>query len=235
MTDSHGDLRETVARANNDLAEAGLVVQAFGNASQADRQSGVFAIKPSGIPCRDVTGEDIVVVALDNGAVVWGRNRPSSDTPTHRAIYNGLESVGGVVHTHSTFATAWAQARRSIPCLGTTHADHFYGPVPLTRDLDPAEIEGDYEANTGRVIVEMYASGNLNPEEAPGALVASHGPFAWGRSAFEAVRMAAGMELIAQLATHTLAIRPDLSPLEGPLLDRHFHRKHGPMAYYGQP
>lgn len=235
MTDSHAELRDTVARANNDLAKAGLVVQAFGNASQADRDSGVFAIKPSGIPCREVTSDDIVVVALDDGGVVWGENRPSSDTPTHRVIYNGLASAGGVAHTHSRYATAWAQARRPIPCLGTTHADHFCGSVPVTRDLDHAEIEGDYEASTGRVIVEMYAPGGLDPDETPGALVASHGPFAWGKSADEAVRMSAAIELIAQLASDTLAIRPDVSPIAGPLLERHFHRKHGPTAYYGQP
>lgn len=229
------DLRRTVARANNEIAEAGLVVHAFGNASQVDRDAGVFAIKPSGIACRDVTGEDIVVVALDDGRVVSGENRPSSDTPTHRAIYNGIDAAGGVTHTHSRYATAWAQARLAIPCLGTTHADHFRGAVPITRTLTGEEIENDYEANTGRVIVEMYTSGGLDADEAPGALVASHGPFAWGPTATASVRMASAIELIAELATNTLAIRPGQEPVEDALLDRHFTRKHGPLAYYGQP
>jgi L-ribulose-5-phosphate 4-epimerase len=224
-----------VARANNAIADAGLVVHAFGNASQVDRDAGVFAIKPSGIPCRQVSGDDIVVVSLHDGEVVWGANRPSSDTPTHRAIYNGIETTGGVVHTHSLYATAWAQARLPIPCLGTTHADHFRGPVPVTRPLSADEVAGDYEANTGRVIVEMYQPGGLSPDQAPGALVASHGPFAWGESATAAVEMAAAIELVAELATHTLAIRSDQPALEDHLLDRHFGRKHGPMAYYGQP
>jgi len=235
MTGGHSELRGAVALANNAIADAGLVVHAFGNASQVDRDAGVFAIKPSGIPCRQVSGDDIVVVSLDDGGVVWGDNRPSSDTPTHRAIYHGIETAGGVVHTHSMYATAWAQARLSIPCLGTTHADHFRGAVPVTRPLSAEEVAGDYEANTGRVIVEMYQPGGLRPDEAPGALVASHGPFAWGEHAIAAVEMAAAIELVAELATHTLAIRSDQPGLEDHLLDRHFGRKHGPMAYYGQP
>jgi L-ribulose-5-phosphate 4-epimerase len=235
MSGDHAELRQIVARANNDVASAGLVVHAFGNASQVDRDSGVFAIKPSGIPCEDVTAEEVVVVALDDGAVVWGGNRPSSDTPTHRALFNGMDEVGGVVHTHSRFATAWAQARLAIPCLGTTHADHFRGAVPVTRPLSDDEISGDYEANTGRVIVDMYGPGGLDPDDAPGALVASHGPFAWGPDAAAAVKMAAAMEVIAELALHTLAIEPGRPPIEEALLERHFSRKHGPLAYYGQP
>jgi L-ribulose-5-phosphate 4-epimerase len=235
MSGDHAELRQIVARANNDVASAGLVVHAFGNASQVDRDSGVFAIKPSGIPCEDVTAEEVVVVALDDGAVVWGGNRPSSDTPTHRALFNGMDEVGGVVHTHSRFATAWAQARLAIPCLGTTHADHFRGAVPVTRPLSDDEISGDYEANTGRVIVEMYGPGGLDPDDAPGALVASHGPFAWGPDAAAAVKMAAAIEVIAELALHTLAIEPGRPPIEEALLERHFSRKHGPLAYYGQP
>lgn len=235
MSEQHRDLRSAVAAANQQIASAGLVVQAFGNASQIDRDAGVFAIKPSGIPCREVTGDDIVVVALDDGGVVWGDNRPSSDTPTHRAIYNGIENAGGVAHTHSRFATAWAQAVQPIPCLGTTHADHFRGPVPVTRRLERDEVEGDYEHNTGRVIVGMYGPGGLDPDEAPGALVASHGPFAWGADAAAAVNMAAAIELMAELALHTLVISPDQVPVDEPLLDRHFTRKHGPLAYYGQP
>jgi L-ribulose-5-phosphate 4-epimerase len=235
MSGEHAELRRIVAKANNDVAAAGLVIHAFGNASQVDRDAGIFAIKPSGIPCEDVTAEDVVVVALDDGAVVWGDNRPSSDTPTHRALFNGIDEVGGVVHTHSRFATAWAQARVAIPCLGTTHADHFKGPVPVTRTLSNDEISGDYEANTGRVIVEMYGPGGLDPDDAPGALVASHGPFAWGPDAAAAVKMAAAMEVIAELALHTLAIDAGRSSIEEALLERHFSRKHGPLAYYGQP
>jgi L-ribulose-5-phosphate 4-epimerase len=235
MTDDHANLRRLVARANNEIAQAGLVVHAFGNAGQVDRHAGVFAIKPSGIPCEDVTADDVVVVGLGDGEVVWGERRPSSDTPTHRAIFNGLDTIGGVVHTHSRFATAWAQARLPIPCLGTTHADHFRGPIPVTRPLSTDEIESDYEANTGRVIVEMYGPDGLHTEEAPGALVASHGPFAWGHDASVAVEMAAAIELIAELAAHTLAIAPGRDQIEDELLDRHFSRKHGPMAYYGQP
>lgn len=235
MTGSHDELRAAAARANNEVAAAGLVVHAFGNASQVDRRAGVFAIKPSGIPCEEVTADDMVVVDLDDGEIVWGENRPSSDTPTHRAIYLGIDVTGGVAHTHSPFATAWAQAQLPIPCLGTTHADHFRGPVPVTRPLEAYEIHGDYEANTGSVIVEMYQPGRLRPDEAPGALVASHGPFAWGDSASDAVRNAGAIELIAKLAFHTLALRPDQPPVEEPLRERHFSRKHGPMAYYGQP
>jgi L-ribulose-5-phosphate 4-epimerase len=235
MTEGHAELREAVALANQAIAAAGLVVHAFGNASQVDRDTGVFAIKPSGIPCREVTGDDIVVVSLDDGEVVWGGKRPSSDTPTHRAIYNGIDSVGGVVHTHSIYATAWAQARLPIPCLGTTHADHFHGPIPVTRPLSPEEVEGEYEINTGRVIVELYQTGGLRPDDAPGALVASHGPFAWGEDASAAVEMASAIELVAELAIHTLAIRSDQPAIEQHLQDRHFGRKHGPMAYYGQP
>lgn len=235
MTDEYSDLRRDVSQANNELAAAGLVVAAFGNASGVDRAAGVFAIKPSGIPCRQVTGDDIVVVSLDDGKVVWGENRPSSDTPTHRAIYRGLEAVGGVVHTHSFFATSWAQARTPIPCLGTTHADHFRGPVPVTRPLTADETDGDYETNTGAVIVEMYDDGGLDPDETPGALVASHGPFAWAARPSSAVDVAVAMELIARLATQTLAISPGQDPINDSLLDRHFSRKHGPLAYYGQP
>ncbi len=235
MTEPFLGLRGEVAAANNQIAEAGLVAHAFGNASQVDRDAGVFAIKPSGIPCRQVTGEDIVVLTLESGDAVWGANRPSSDTPTHRAIYNGLSDVGGVAHTHSLFATAWAQARLPIPCLGTTHADHFRGAVPVTRPMTDEEVQGEYEANTGAVIVEMFGPGGLNLEEVPGALVASHGPFTWGPTAGDAVTIAGALEMIAQLAIHTLSLSPVRTQIEPSLLERHFTRKHGPMAYYGQP
>jgi L-ribulose-5-phosphate 4-epimerase len=235
MTAAFGSLRQEVAEANHGLAAANLVVQAFGNASEVDRTEGVFAIKPSGIPCEAVTTEDIVVVSLENGDVIWGEHRPSSDTPTHREIYNGIDSAGGIVHTHSRYATAWAQARRPIPCLGTTHADHFRGAVPVTRELLAHEIESGYEASTGKVIVEMYGPEGLRPDEAPGALVASHGPFVWGADSRAAVNMAAAVELMAELALHTLALDPSRQPIDIALLDRHFNRKHGPLAYYGQP
>lgn len=235
MTAPFAELRRLVAEANHGIDAAGLVVQAFGNASQAERESGVFAIKPSGIPCRDVTPDDVVVISLESGDVVSGENRPSSDTPTHRAIYEGIDSVAGIAHTHSRFATAWAQAREPIPCLGTTHADHFRGQVPITRALSPEEIRGDYEVNTGKVIVEMYGPDGFDPVETPGALVASHGPFVWGETAHDAVDMAAAVELIAELASRTLTIRPDRTEIEAELADRHFTRKHGPLAYYGQP
>jgi L-ribulose-5-phosphate 4-epimerase len=235
MNDAFADLRLAAASANNEIAEAGLVLAAFGNASEVDRDAGVFAIKPSGIPCRDITASDIVVVALDDGSVVWGDNRPSADTPTHRVLYNGFAGLGGVVHTHSLYATAWAQARLPIPCLGTTHADHFNGPVPVTRPLTTEEIDGDYEANTGEVIVETYSAEGLDPLDAPGALVASHGPFVWAEDASAAVEMAMAVELIAHLAAETLAIAADRPPIEAALLGRHFSRKHGPLAYYGQP
>jgi L-ribulose-5-phosphate 4-epimerase len=234
VKDDFSDLRQAVALANNRLAEAGLVEASFGNASETDRIAGVFAIKPSGIPCGRVSAADVVIVSIEDGRVTWGDGRPSADTPTHLAIYRGLD-VGGVAHTHSPYATSWAQARRPIPCLGTTHADHFRGPIPVTRPLTSGEIAGDYEAMTGAVILELYGPGGLDPWEAPGALVASHGPFAWGETASAAVETAGAIELIAQFATGTLVVSPDQPPIEQPLLDRHFSRKHGPQAYYGQP
>jgi L-ribulose-5-phosphate 4-epimerase len=232
---SFAELRRAVARANNEVAAAGLVVHAFGNASGVDRENDVFAIKPSGVPCERVADDDVVVVSLSESNIVWGDKRPSSDTPTHRAIYLGLETVGGVVHTHSLYATAWAQARVAVPCLGTTHADHFRGSIPVTRPLIRSEIEGEYEANTGDVIVEMFNQQRLDPVDTPGALVASHGPFAWGYTPLAAVEIASAMELLARLASETLAINADVPPIEESLLERHFSRKHGPHAYYGQP
>lgn len=234
MGEPYSAVREAAAEANRALAAAGLVVAAFGNASQADRDQDVFAIKPSGIPCGEVTAANMVVLSLSEGELVWGDRRPSSDTPTHGVLYSALP-VGGVVHTHSVSATAWAQARRPIPCLGTTHADHFRGPIPVTRPLTAEEIAGDYEANTGRVIAELFDGGGFDPEETPGALVASHGPFVWGADASTAAATAAAVEVMADLASRTLAIEPSLGQIEEELLDRHFSRKHGPLAYYGQP
>jgi len=234
MSERHDELREQVAASNKELAAADLVIHAFGNVSQVDRGAGVFAIKPSGIPCHQVTARDIVVVSLEDGSVVAGDLKPSSDTPTHRILYQKLMDIGGVAHTHSRYATAWAQARLPIPCLGTTHADHFRGPVPVTRPLDEDEIRGDYEANTGHVIAELYGPEALDPQEAPGALVASHGPFVWADSGSGAVGIAGAVEYMAWLAAHTIAIQPNRPAIEPALVERHFGRKHGPLAYYGQ-
>jgi L-ribulose-5-phosphate 4-epimerase len=228
-------LREQVAEANRDLVAAGLVSMSFGNASGVDRDRGVLVIKPSGIPCDQIRPEDAVVVSLVDGKVVEGELRPSSDTPTHRALYRRFPTIGGIVHTHSPYATAWAQAGRSIPCLGTTHADHFAGDVPVTRSLRPEEILGDYEAQTGEVIVETFDRHDLDPLALPGVLVVSHGPFAWGSDPAEAVVNATGLEAVATLASRTLALAPDADPIACALANRHFSRKHGPDAYYGQP
>ena len=228
-------LREEVCRANRDLVAAGLVTLSFGNASGADRETGVMIIKPSGVDYAALRPEDMVAVRLADGAVVEGALRPSSDTPTHLELYRQFAGIGGVVHTHSPFASAWAQAQRPIPCLGTTHADHFGGAVPVTRALTDAEIDGDYERETGVVIVETFRSGGIDPLHVPAALVASHGPFAWGTDAADAVINAIALEAVAAMAHRTLAIDADVARIGEPLQHRHFARKHGPNAYYGQP
>ena len=232
---SHRELRRQAFEANRAIVEAGLVVLTFGNASAVDRAAGVLAIKPSGVPYGELGPEAMVVVDLDGGDVVDGSQRPSSDTPTHLVLYRAFASVGGVVHTHSPFATAWAQAARDLPCFGTTHADHFHGAVPVTRALRGEEIEGEYERATGEVIVETLASRGLDPLAVPAALVAGHGPFAWGADAAAAVENAVALEVVAASALRTEALRPDAAPIDQVLLDRHFLRKHGPSAYYGQP
>jgi L-ribulose-5-phosphate 4-epimerase len=228
-------LKEEVWRANRDLVEAGLVVHTWGNVSGADRGEGVMAIKPSGVDYDGLQPDDMVVLSLDTGAVVGGQLRPSSDTPSHLLLYQKFESVGGVVHTHSTYATSWAQACREIPCLGTTHADHFFGPVPLTRQLTPEEIERDYERNTGEVIVERFSEGDLNPKEFPGVLVPCHGPFAWGEDAKAALKNAIILEQVARTALQTVQLNPEIGQIPQALLNKHYMRKHGPDAYYGQP
>jgi L-ribulose-5-phosphate 4-epimerase len=228
-------LRRSVLAANRALVEAGLVVLTFGNVSGVDRDAGVMAIKPSGVAYDDLDEEAIVVVDLASGAPVEGGRRPSSDTPTHLVLYRHYESIGGIVHTHSPFATAWAQARRPIPCLGTTHADHFRGPVPVTRSLGADEVVGpDYEARTGDVIAETLDEFALDPLETPAVLVASHGPFAWGADADEAVENAVALEVVAAAAYRATRIAPDAAEIDDTLRDRHFLRKHGPTAYYGQ-
>jgi L-ribulose-5-phosphate 4-epimerase len=228
------DLRERVAAANRAIHDAGLVTLSFGNVSGVDRDKNVLVIKPSGVPYADLRGESMVVVDLDDGRVVDGTLRPSTDTPTHRLLYGENPTIGGVIHTHSPIATAWAQAGRPIPCLGTTHADHFRGSVPVSRPLRSDEIAGDYEWETGRVIVETLATVGRSAIEAPAVLVASHGPFAWGASPEAAVETAIALEAVADMAFRTLVIEASVSEIGEELLARHFDRKHGAGAYYGQ-
>lgn len=232
---AHSELRERVLDANRGIVEAGLVTLTFGNASAVDRSAGVMAIKPSGVSYDELRPGSIVVVDLGSGEVVDGAFKPSSDTPTHLALYRRFQTVGGVVHTHSASATAWAQAGRELPCFGTTHADHFHGSVPVTRDLTAEEIGADYEARTGDVIVETIEGLGLDPLEMPAVLVRSHGPFTWGRDEGEAVENATALEAVASIAVSSLALAPQLRPISPELLERHFRRKHGAGAYYGQP
>ena len=220
------ELRERVRAANQALVDAGLVVLAFGNASGADRDAGVVAIKPSGVNYRGLRPDDIVLVSLDDGTVVDGDLRPSSDTPAHLALYRLFPGIGGVVHTHSGYATAWAQAGRAIPCLGTTHADHFRGPVPVSRALRQDEIDGDYELNTGHAIVDTFRTDGIDPAEVPACLVERHGPFSWGDTPERAVENAIALEHIAAIAFHAMTLAPDLGPVPDPLRDRHHRRKH---------
>jgi len=230
----YAELRARAFEANREIVRAGLVVLTFGNASALDRDAGVMAIKPSGVGYDALGADSIVVVDLETGAVVEGTFRPSSDTPTHLVLYRAFAEVAGIVHTHSPFATAWAQACREIPCFGTTHADHFRGSVPVTRALTTEEIAGDYEAKTGDVVVETLATLGLGPLEMPAVLVASHAPFVWGADVAEAVENAVALEAVAAAALGTEQLRPGAPPIAEELLLRHFSRKHGPAAYYGQ-
>ena len=232
MTDA--DLRARVADANQAIERAGLVKLAFGNASGVDREAGVLFIKPSGLRCADVGPEHLVAVALEDGRVVEGTGRPSTDTPTHRRLYLEFPDIGGVVHTHSTAAAAWAQAARPIPALGTTHADYFRGPVLVSRPMTRVEIEGDYEWETGSVIAETIHKHDRTAEDSPAVLVRSHGPFAWGASPEAAVEAAIALEVIATMAWQTLGLDPSTTDIHPELLARHFDRKHGRTAYYGQ-
>jgi len=225
-------LKQAVCRANLDLVKAGLVNQTFGNASGIDRRRGLVVIKPSGVPYEGMAPRHMVVVSLQTGRVVEGRFNPSSDTPTHLVLYRAFPRIGGIVHTHSLYATAWAQAKKALLCYGTTQADFCGGTVPCTRRLKPAEINKDYEANTGRVIVETFRG--LDPLRHPAVLLASHGPFTWGKDVREAVHNASSLELIARLNSETLRINPRTPSIPTILLDKHFLRKHGPGAYYGQ-
>jgi L-ribulose-5-phosphate 4-epimerase len=228
-------LRDQVAAANRAIAEHGLVTLSFGNVSGVDRDAGSLLIKPSGLACTDVGPDDLIEVALDDGRVVSGDRRPSTDTPTHRHLYLEFPSIGGVVHTHSTSAAAWAQAGRPIPALGTTHADYFRGPVLVSRSMRAAEVEGDYEWETGRVITETLREHDRTAEDSPAVLVRSHGPFAWGATPAAAVEAAIALEEIATIAWRTLGIDPSAPAIQAELLHRHFDRKHGATAYYGQP
>jgi L-ribulose-5-phosphate 4-epimerase len=225
-------LKRDVCNANLDLVAEGLVVETWGNASGIDRARGLVVIKPSGVPYARMKPEHMVVVSLETGQVVEGALSPSSDTATHLELYRAFPAIGGVVHTHSLYATAWAQACQPIPSYGTTQADYWFGEVPCTRLLAAKEIKADYEFNTGRVIIETLAG--LNPLEHPAVLVASHGPFTWGKDAEAAVRNAVVLEFVARLASETLRINPKTKPMQRVLLDKHFLRKHGPGAYYGQ-
>ena len=225
-------LKKQVCEANLQLVAEGLVVQTFGNASGADRSSGHMVIKPSGVAYNGMKPEHMVVVSLESGEIVEGKLRPSSDAPTHLVLYRAFPGIGGIVHTHSLYATAWAQAGRELPALGTTHADTFHGAVPVTRQMTAKETQGEYEINTGQVIVERCRK--LDPLASPAVLVANHGPFSWGRSVADAVHNAVILEYLARLGSETLHIRAATPPMQQVLLDRHFFRKHGAGAYYGQ-
>jgi L-ribulose-5-phosphate 4-epimerase len=225
-------LKAEVCQANLAVVAEGLVIQTWGNVSGIDRERGLVVIKPSGVAYAGMEPKHMVVVSLRSGLVVEGHLKPSSDTPTHLVLYRAFQDIGGIVHTHSLYATAWAQACKPLLAYGTTQADYWYGRVPCTRKLRPREIEKDYEANTGKVIVEAFQ--NLAPAEHPAVLVASHGPFTWGKDAREAVRNASILEFVARLNSETLRVNPKAKPISSGLLDQHFLRKHGPKAYYGQ-
>jgi L-ribulose-5-phosphate 4-epimerase len=224
-------LREEVLEANLDLVRRGLVLSTFGNASGVARKEGLIVIKPSGVPYDRMKSKDLVISDLQ-GQVVEGRLRPSSDLPTHATLYRAFPAIGGIAHTHSAYATAWSQARKPIPCFGTTHADYFHGAIPLTEVMTDDEVEGEYEANTGAVIIRAFKG--LDPMAIPAVLVANHGPFAWGADPREAAENAWMLEAAARMAYLTVAVNADASALGRTLHDRHFLRKHGKQAYYGQ-
>ena len=226
------ELKRQVCAANLELAARGVVIYTWGNVSGIDRETGLVVIKPSGVPYEGMQPEDMVVVDLE-GHVVEGHLRPSSDTPTHLALYRAFPEIGGVVHTHSTNAVAFAQAGRDIPALGTTHADYFYGPVPISRSLTKEEVEEDYEGNTGKVIVETVKAHEKETLAVPAVLVRNHGPFTWGKTPEEAVYHAVVLEEVAEMTMKTLLLNPNAS-MDSYILDKHYQRKHGPKAYYGQ-
>ena len=225
------ELKQQVYEANMELPKRGLVVYTWGNVSGFDKETGYFAIKPSGVEYDDLTPDDMVIMDLD-GNKIEGKYNPSSDTATHIELYKAFKNIGGVVHTHSQWATQWAQAGRSIPSYGTTHADYFYGDIPCARSLTKEEIDEAYEKNTGLVIIETFKE--KNPEYVPGVLCTNHGPFAWGKDAKEAVHNAVVLEECAKMAYYTECINPRVQPIPQALMDNHFLRKHGENAYYGQ-
>jgi L-ribulose-5-phosphate 4-epimerase len=226
-------LKRDVLEANLQLPKHGLVTFTWGNVSGIDRDQGLVVIKPSGVPYEELTLEDMVVVDLE-GNIIEGTKRPSSDTPTHLALYRSFQYVGGIVHTHSPWATAWAQAGRSIPALGTTHADYYYGEIPCTRTLTKDEITRAYELETGNVIIETFETGGIDPLAMPGVLVSNHAPFCWGKDANQAVHNAVVLEEVSKMALHTFQLNSQIEPIDQFLLDKHYLRKHGVNAYYGQ-
>jgi len=225
------DIKERVYQANLELVEHDLVVSTFGNVSEIDRKKGIVAIKPSGVSYDQMTPDQIVILDVD-GHLIDGDLRPSSDTPTHLELYRHFNDIGGITHTHSCHATMWAQACKDIPCFGTTHADHFYGPIPVTPVMTQEEVEGEYELNTGKVIVRRFEG--LNPKDMPAVLVANHGPFTWGKDSHDSVKNAVVLEEIAAMALGTISINPNHPAISQTLLDKHYLRKHGEDAYYGQ-
>lgn len=227
-------LKQQVLAANLALPAHHLVTLTWGNVSAVDRSAGVLIIKPSGVDYATMTAEDMVVVDLQSGEVVEGNKRPSSDTPTHRVLYQRFTDIGGIVHTHSRHATIWAQAGRALPANGTTQADYFYGAVPCTRPMSDEEINGDYEWQTGEVIVDTFRQQGLDPRQIPAVLVNSHGPFAWGKDAADAVHNAIVLEEIAYMGLFSHQLNPGLTAMQQTLLDKHYLRKHGSQAYYGQ-
>lgn len=227
------ELKVRVLRANLLLPELDLVKFTWGNVSEIDREKGIIAIKPSGVDYENLTADDIVLVDLD-GNIVEGKLRPSSDTATHIELYKAFSDIGGVVHTHSEWAVSWAQSGRGIPCYGTTHADCFYGEIPCTREMTDEEIESAYEKNTGIVIAETFMKRNIDPMAVPGVLCVNHGPFSWGKNGHDAVHNAAVLETVAEMATKTELLNPSVKPVKQAILDKHYFRKHGKNAYYGQ-
>ncbi|MBO1512549.1 L-ribulose-5-phosphate 4-epimerase [Metabacillus bambusae] len=226
-------LKQQVLEANLLLPKYQMVTFTWGNVSGIDREKGLVVIKPSGIPYDELKVEDLVVVNLE-GEIVEGDMRPSSDTATHLELYKAFPTIGGVVHTHSPWATSWAQAGRSIPALGTTHADYYYGEIPCTRTLTKDEITRAYELETGNVIIETFETGGIDPVAMPGVLVSGHAPFCWGKDAMQAVHNAVVLEEVAKMALHTYQLNPGINPIDQFLLDKHYLRKHGANAYYGQ-
>ena len=227
-------LKQQVYEANMELPRRGLVTYTWGNVSGIDRASGLMVIKPSGVEYEELTIDKMVVVDLQTGTIVEGSLNPSSDTKTHLELYKAFPALGGIVHTHSPFAVAWAQAGRDIPCYGTTHADYFYGSVPCARHLTAAELEEDYEKNTGKVIIETFQNRNIDPVAVPAVICHSHGPFTWGKDAAQAVYHAVVLEEVAKMALFTRQIDPAAAPAPQSMQDKHYLRKHGPNAYYGQ-